>query len=169
MKLRYFLIAFAVGAGLLIAQGPGRGFRQGPGFQRGAAGLGMGANLLDGPNVERRLTRALALNAEQQNKLHTILEEQQVIVKGMPEKVQDLRKQLSAAIRAGNDSQIDQLTRDLSQLNQQRMAISAKSMAKLYQSLDASQKGVLDRAMNREFMPRQQRQLKGRQAPPQPQ
>ena len=40
------------------------------------------------------------------------------------EKTQDLRQQLGEAIRAGDEGKIDQVTRDLGQVTQQRQAIT---------------------------------------------
>src|SRR2546423_3190091 len=47
-----------------------------------------------GPNAERQLTRALGLTAEQQNKVHTALEEQRVEAQGLSTRSTDLREQL---------------------------------------------------------------------------
>src|SRR5947209_8254120 len=106
---------------------------------------------LTGPNAERRLTRVLGLNAEQQNKVHTALEEQRVQTQGLSTRSSDLRQQLAAAVRAGDESKIDQITRDLAQVNQQRSAIAAKTLAKVYGSLSADQKTRVDGALNREL------------------
>src|SRR5262249_57200936 len=85
---------------------------------------GPGGPLLGGRNVERRLTQHLGLNATQQNTLHTALQEQQVLSKGLADQTTNLRTQLAAAVRAGDEAKIDQITRDMSQVNQQRSAIS---------------------------------------------
>ena len=153
MKTFSLLLATTLIGGLLLAQGPvGRGQRRGPdNTAKAGPSLGLGGGLdgglLRGPNAERRLTRALSLNAEQQNQLHTAIAEQAVVAKGLPEKSQDLRQQLGAAVRADDEGKIDQITRDLAQVTQQQTAISAKTLAKVYKSLDASQKGVLERVL----------------------
>jgi hypothetical protein len=144
MKLSSILLISALGAfstGVLSAQAPQARLRQ-----RGAA-----ARLLDPATAERRLTRMLGLNAEQQNKVHAALEERQVLSKGLADKASGLRTELGAAVRAADDAKIDQVTRDLAQLNQQRSAIQAKTLAKIYGALDAGQKARIDGALNREL------------------
>src|SRR6266853_4477469 len=133
-------------AGLLLAQGPGDGRRfQGKGKLPPPAGmLGGPGGILDGPNAERRLTNVLGLNAEQQNKVHTAIEERNVQTKGLGERGAELRTQLSAAVKAGDEGKIDQVTQDLARLQQQQMAIQAKTMAKVYATLDADQKARID-------------------------
>jgi hypothetical protein len=150
MKTLTLILATTAIGGLLLAQGPARGRR---GFDGPPPGIGGGLDggLFNGPNVEKRLTRALTLNAEQQNQLHTALAERDVQTKGMGEKMRDLRTQLQTAIRAGDEGKIDQVTRDMATLQQQQQAISAKTLAKVYKSLDASQKGTIDRVLGRQI------------------
>ena len=159
MKLRWILIstvAATLAAAVMFAQAPapgpgGRGPRPGRALKQGPGPLGPldGPLGLGGPNAERRLTRALNLDASQQNQVHTALQEEQVLMQGLPEKGADLRTQLTTAIRAGDDSRIDQIARDLSQLTQQETAIRAKSVAKIYRVLNAEQKADVDRLLNR--------------------
>lgn len=160
------LSAATVAAGLVIAQAPAPGTNRPPAGKRFGPGPGgFDGGFLGGPNVERRLTQRLGLNAAQQNTLHTALQEQQVQLKGLGDKTADLRTQLAAAVRAGDEGKIDQVTRDMAQVNQQRAAISAKTMAKVYASLNADQKAQIDRSLNRDLG------LKGRVrrgAPPAP-
>jgi len=91
-------------------------------------------------NMETRLTQALGLNATQQNALHTALEEERTQTKGMMEQRQTLHENMAAAIKAGNSDQIDQVTQQIAGLDQQRNAIHAKAMMKVYSGLTADQK-----------------------------
>src|SRR5712691_3031339 len=87
-------------AGLLLAQGPGDAPRfkgkgpNGQGKMPPPPGMmGGPGSVLDGPNAEQRLASVLGLTAEQQNKVHTALEEQKVQTKGLGDMVA-LRNQL---------------------------------------------------------------------------
>jgi Spy/CpxP family protein refolding chaperone len=155
--------AAALMAGMLVAQGPGDGTRfkgKGPrakGEMPPPGMMGGPGGLLDGPNAERRLTNVLGLNAEQQNKVHTAIEEQKVQAKGLGERGAELRTQLGAAVKAGDEGKIDQVTADLARLQQQQMAIQAKTMAKVYGALDADQKARIDRSLDRQMGVRNRR------------
>ena len=160
MKTLSLVLATIFVGSALVAQQP-RGPRGGRGGPDGPGGLGMNGGLdgglMNGPNAERRLTRALSLNSQQQNQLHTVLEEEKVTAKGLAEKTQDLRQQLGEAIRAGDEGKIDQVSRDLGQVTQQRQAITAKTLARFYKTLDASQKGTMERVLGPQLGLRRQR------------
>lgn len=147
--------------GLLPGQNPPP---PGPGGPRGfgpRAGGGPG-----GPLSERRLARQLNLTAEQQNTIHTAMEESRVMQQGMAQKEGTLRTQLAAAVKAGNESQIDSISQDLAQLHQQRTAVQAKALAKVYGSLTADQKATVDTELSRAVgapLPRGQRPRRGPQ------
>jgi Spy/CpxP family protein refolding chaperone len=126
MQMKAFSLALAV-AGLVSAQQapqPRPGFRG----QRGSDGF------------EQRLTNRLGLNAVQQNQVHTALAEAAVQSQGMGQQMLALRAALTAAVKAGSEAQIDSVTQQISQLQQQQSAIRAKSMAKVYGSLTTDQK-----------------------------
>jgi Spy/CpxP family protein refolding chaperone len=91
-------------------------------------------------NLENRLTQHLGLNPTQQNTLHTALEEERTQTKGMGEQMHTLHQTLAAAVIAGNSEQIDSVTQQISSLEQQRSAIHAKQMTKVYSALSAEQK-----------------------------
>src|SRR5579863_8065505 len=105
-----------------------------PARPRGPLGPGMG-----GPISERRLTRELNLNSEQQNQVHTAIEESRVMLKGTDQRERDLRTQLAAAVKGGDEAGIDRISQDLATIQQQRTAVQAKTMAKIYGSLNADQ------------------------------
>jgi Spy/CpxP family protein refolding chaperone len=116
-------------AGLLAAQTPAPHPRLGP------PGGGRG-----GQNFEQRLATDLGLNAEQQNKVHATLAESALVNKGSRQKIQDLHTALNAAIKSGNEGEIDRLSQEMATLHQQQTAAHAKSVAKIYSTLTADQK-----------------------------
>jgi Spy/CpxP family protein refolding chaperone len=116
-------------AGLVVAQSPAPHPRMGP------AGGGPG-----GRNFEQRLATDLGLSAEQQNKVHTTLAESNLAVQGSHQKMQDLHTALSAAIKSGNEGEIDRISQEMATLHQQQTAARAKSVAKIYSILTADQK-----------------------------
>jgi Spy/CpxP family protein refolding chaperone len=112
-------------AGLVVAQSPAPHPRMGP---------------PGGRNFEQRLATDLGLSAEQQNKVHTILAESNLVMQGSHQKMQDLHTALSAAIKSGNEAEIDRISQEVATVHQQQTAARAKSMAKIYSTLTADQK-----------------------------
>jgi Spy/CpxP family protein refolding chaperone len=128
MKNFMLLLTLAT-AGLVCAQPPDGSLpRRGPGD-----GFG-------GPNTERRLARNLGLTADQQNVVHTALQEHAVQTKGFGTQMQALHTSLAGAIKSGDTGQIDQISTQMSQLHQQETAAHAKAMAKVYAALTPDQK-----------------------------
>lgn len=128
-----------------------RGELRGKLRQKMFAEPGPGFGGLADSSAEQRLTRRLGLNAEQQNRVHTVLQEQQVMTKGMAERIQGLRTQLTDAVKAGDEGKIDTITQDLARANQEQLAIQAKSWARIYSTLNADQKARVDQALGLEF------------------
>jgi Spy/CpxP family protein refolding chaperone len=126
MKEKIVLSLMAAGA-LLAQQTPARQH-----FGRGPAGRP--------PDFETQLTQKLGLNAEQQQKVHTILAETRLSQQAPMQQMQSLRTSLTTAIKAGDESQIDKITEQIGALHQQQTAIHAKSVAKIYGTLTADQK-----------------------------
>jgi Spy/CpxP family protein refolding chaperone len=91
-------------------------------------------------DFESRLAQNLGLNAEQQNKVHTVMAESRLSMQGLREQRQTLDAQLTAAIKSGDESQIENVTQQMGNLHQQETAIHAKTTAKVYASLSADQK-----------------------------
>jgi Spy/CpxP family protein refolding chaperone len=102
-----------------------------------------------GPLSERRLTSQLGLTAEQQNKVHTVIAESSVQQQGLVTKEREIRTRLATAVKAGNEAQIDSVTQELSQVNQQRTAIHAKTVSKVYGALTAEQKAKVEPELSR--------------------
>jgi len=137
MKIRSFLITLAVAsltAGMLTAQDAPRR-RGGFGGPGGRGGPGDGA-----PMSERRLTKELGLNAEQSNRINTILQESRVAQQGNREKVSALHTSLATAVKNGDEGQIESITRDMGNLHQQELSARAKMMAKVMSTLTPDQK-----------------------------
>jgi Spy/CpxP family protein refolding chaperone len=88
---------------------------------------------------EQRLTRNLGLTAVQQNLVHTALAERAVVGKGTTQQIRTLHGSLITAIKAANESQIDQISTQLETLRQQDTALRAKTISKIYGSLTPAQ------------------------------
>ncbi len=69
---------------------------------------------------EQRLTNRLGLTATQQNYVHTALAERAVIGKGAIQQMRTLNGSLVAAVKAGNEGQIDQISTQLAQAGSSR-------------------------------------------------
>jgi Spy/CpxP family protein refolding chaperone len=89
---------------------------------------------------EQHLAHRLSLSAGQVNTVHTARAESRVQSQGMNQKMRTLHTSLNAAIKAGNESQIDSITQEISTVHQQQTAINAKATAKIYSALTAEQK-----------------------------
>ena len=96
-----------------------------------------------GQRLENMLTKFLALNVTQQNQVHTILADSQVQSQGLNAQLKTLRSSLIDAIKTNNTSQIDSLTLQISQLQQQTEAIRSKAAASIYAILTTDQQTKL--------------------------
>jgi hypothetical protein len=140
MMLRSLVISLCL-AGLTMAQTTPRPRPHGRGP--------VGPISLEAPNAEARLTKQLGLDATQQNTLHGALEASKVQQQGMTQKMTGLRTELATAMRTGDESGIDRASTDISNLEQQRAAIRAKTVSKLYTSLRSDQKVKFESQVNR--------------------
>lgn len=123
---------------------PPQGFGR-PGAQAGQQGAQAGQQGAEerpdrGARLEKIITRMLQLDATQQNQLHTFLEESRVASQPLREQMPDLHKSLMDAIKANDTAQIDSLTTQIANLEQQLSAIRAKTAAKIYAMLTDEQK-----------------------------
>jgi Spy/CpxP family protein refolding chaperone len=89
---------------------------------------------------EARLTKALGLNATQQNSVHTILLENRTLNKAFGPQMKTLHTQMITAVKNGDEATIDSVTTQMSTIRQQQDALHAKAMAKIYAALTADQK-----------------------------
>jgi Spy/CpxP family protein refolding chaperone len=92
------------------------------------------------PSFEQRLAQHLGLTATQQNTVHTAILESHVLGQGMQDKMKIAQDNLTTAIKAGNEDQIDKASADVAAIHQQQTAIHAKTMAKIYSALTTDQK-----------------------------
>ena len=129
MKLRLFCVPLLM-AVALVAQPRAEG-------RRGAAAGDFSQHL------ENMLTKFLALNATQQNQVHTILADAQVQSKGSADQMKTLRANLRDAIKSNNTAQIDALTLQISQLQQPLDASRSKAAAQIYAVLTPDQQTKL--------------------------
>jgi len=122
-------------AGVVLAQGPGGGFR------RGQANAGTPPTAAD--MVARRvqmLTKFLDLTSSQQTQVTTLLtNEASSLALNSPTLKTD-RAALLDAIKANDPGQIDTLTAQIAALDGQQNAIRSKTAASIYAMLDAMQK-----------------------------
>ena len=89
---------------------------------------------------EQRLAQHLALSAEQQNKVHTVMADSRVQSSGLNEKMRTLHTTMNTAIKNGDEGQIDKLSTDIANLHQQQTAIHSKTIARIYATLTPDQK-----------------------------
>ena len=89
---------------------------------------------------EQRLTTRLGLSAPQQNIVHTSRQESRTLSTGLNEQMRTLRTSLHAAMKAGDEGQIDQISQQIATVHQQQTAIHSKMVAKIYASLTPDQK-----------------------------
>ena len=129
MKLRLFCVPLIMAAAL-VAQPP-------------AGGRHGGAPADFSQHLENMLTKFLALNATQQNQVHTILADAQVQSKGSADQMKTLRANLRDAIKSNNTAQIDALTLQISQLQQPLDASRSKAAAQIYAVLTPDQQTKL--------------------------
>jgi len=137
MKTSFFLMTLAV-AGLACAQTQDSQQQPRPRFNRGDAPPGGGG--FGGPNSESRITKHLGLTAEQQNKMHTAFAEHQVTVKGIGDQMRTAHDTLTAAIKSGNEGQIESASQTIAQLQHTETSAHAKAIAKIYATLTPEQK-----------------------------
>jgi len=97
-----------------------------------------------GGQMMQRLSTKLNLSADQQTQAKAIFQQSREQMKSLQPKLRDERQAMSAAIKSGNEQQIDQLVQQNANLNAQARAIHAKAMAKFYQLLTPEQKTQFD-------------------------
>jgi Spy/CpxP family protein refolding chaperone len=133
MKTSFIALSMMV-SGLMFAQTPQTA--PAPSQHRGPRGNPDQAE----QRFEQHLAQRLSLSAGQVNTVHTARAESRVQSQGMNEKMRTLHTSLNAAIKAGNESQIDSLTQEIATVHQQQTSIHAKTTAKIYSTLTDEQK-----------------------------
>jgi len=91
-----------------------------------------------------RVAAELNLTADQQTKIRNAFDEAAEFRRGMAAQGRDLRNQLVAAVKAGDQAMIDQISEALGMILQEQIAFQAKTVAKVYGILTPEQKAKLD-------------------------
>lgn len=141
MKSSILLSLVAAGSMLAVAQQPAQSPAQSKDQQSQPARSHL--RMIGGPMVER-LTHRFNLTPDQQTQARTIFQQARQQTESLNPKLREERQALSAAIKNGNEAQIDQITRQDAQLNSRARAIHAKAMAKFYSILTPDQKAKFD-------------------------
>ena len=97
-----------------------------------------------GGQMMQRLSTRLSLTADQQAQAKAIFQQSREQMKALQPKLKEERQAISAAVKSGNEQQIDQLVQQNAPLNAQARAIHTKAMAKFYQILTPEQKAKFD-------------------------
>lgn len=108
-----------------------------------------------------RVAAELNLTADQQSKIRTAFDEAAAFRKGVADQCRGLRIQLAAAVEAGDQAMIDQLSEALGTILQQQIAFQAKTVAKVYGALTPEQKLKLDEEVKTSLGARGQEPRKG--------
>jgi Spy/CpxP family protein refolding chaperone len=100
----------------------------------------------------KRLAAYLNLSADQQAQAKQIFASAKQDAAPLRQQMMQHRQALAAAVKAGNDAQIDQITKDAAPVHAQLAAIRAHTMQKIYATLTPEQKAKADH-MRRFFGP----------------
>jgi len=138
----FFILLAGLGGGALLtaqtAPSSGEAMRQHMAAGE-AAMLGM---------RDLRVAAGLNLTADQEAKIRAAFDEA-AFRKGMVSQGRDLRNQLAAAVKAGDEAMIDQTSVALGKLLQEQIAVQAKTVAKVYAVLTPEQKTKLEQEVKR--------------------
>lgn len=89
---------------------------------------------------EQHLTERLGLSASQVSVVHAARVEARTNSQSLNEQMRSLHTQLNAAVKAGDEGQIDAISSNIATIHQQQTSINAKATAKIYAALTADQK-----------------------------
>jgi len=104
-----------------------------------------------------RVAADLNLTADQQAQIRAAFKAAAEFRTGMVGRGRDLRNQLAAAIKAGDQAKVEKASQDLGELLQQQIAFQAKTIAKVYALLTPEQKTKLDQEVGRSLGLRERR------------
>ena len=100
-----------------------------------------------GPRLQK-LTADLNLTVDQQAQAKSIFQKSHQQARALAPQLRQQRDAMNAAIKSGNEAQVDQLAQQGAQLRAQMQAIHAKAMAGFYQILTPDQKTKMDQRMS---------------------
>ncbi len=91
-----------------------------------------------------RIAADLGLTADQATKVRAAFEEAAEVRRGVAQQDRDLRKQLAAAVKSGDQGMIDQISEAMGKILEEQMACQAKTVAKVYEVLTPEQRTKLE-------------------------
>jgi Spy/CpxP family protein refolding chaperone len=97
----------------------------------------------------QRMTRQLELTETQQQFARDLFKQTKDQAKPVRDQLRDSRQKLHAAIKAGDEGEINRLTTEQAQLQAQVHALRAKAMSKFYAQLTPEQKTKADQMQER--------------------
>ena len=97
----------------------------------------------------RYLSKQLNLTPDQQAQARRIFADTRKSSEALMPKIREEHEALNAAVKTGNDHEIDRILQQNSQLNSDFEAMHVKAMAKVYQTLTSDQKAKFDQLGSR--------------------
>jgi Spy/CpxP family protein refolding chaperone len=137
--LLQFAAVTALSAGMVLAQAPATGTRPAP----------QKAPFTHPVFGHEQMMQALNLTAAQKQQAHTIFSDAKQKAEPIREEMRQNRQALSAAVKANNTSQIEQLSSHQGELHGKALAIRSEAMAKFYAILTPDQRTKADDMLSR--------------------
>jgi Spy/CpxP family protein refolding chaperone len=141
----------ALAAGMAFAQSQTPAPQPGPGKAAGKARFARRAGL------RPRMMQALNLTDAQKAQAKSIFQQARQTAQPLRAQLKQDRESIAAAVKAGNTTQIQQLSTDEGNLMGRMIAIRTEAMAKFYNSLTPEQKAKADQMRERMHQRMQQR------------
>jgi Spy/CpxP family protein refolding chaperone len=140
------LIQYATVAALAA----GMAFAQTPAPQPPSGGTGNGATMMPRrARARRRMLQALNLTDAQKAQAKTIFQQARQSNQPLRQQLQQNRAALSAAVKAGDSAQIQQLAAAQGQIVGKMTAVRTQAMANLYATLTPDQRAKADQIQQR--------------------
>jgi len=108
---------------------------------RGRAGF---AGRSESEGRTAHISKLLNLSAAQQQKAHELFQDEAVTSKGVGDKMKAQHEAMRDAIKRGSSEDIDRIAQESANAQAQVMAAHAKTMAKLYSTLNDDQRKTFD-------------------------
>jgi Spy/CpxP family protein refolding chaperone len=144
MKMPLAFLAIIVAGTLFAQQSTQPGSNQNYSNQK-YSNQTQGAKATKGPDyISQHLAKELSLTPDQQTKVRAIFADTHQRAEALQPKIREERDALKAAVKAGNDREIDRILQQNSQLNADFEAMHVKAMAKVYAMLTPDQKTKFD-------------------------
>jgi protein CpxP len=98
-----------------------------------------------------RLSRELNLTADQKEQVRSIFMNARSHREALAPKLREEREALKAAVKSGNDREIDRIVQQNAQVNAEAEALHVKTMARVYAILTPDQKTKFDQLTSQRF------------------